>query len=470
MSTNIPSELNPLTPCVISKQATINIGTIGHVAHGKSTVVRSLSGVSTIKFKKEKERNITIKLGYANCKIYKLVDSQSDSAPPTISSSSPSSTPSLVPKYLSKPSSFPDEIFSTPSGYQYKLERHISFVDCPGHDTYMATMMSGAAVMDGALLLVAGNEPCPQPQTAEHLAAVEIMNLQHLIVLQNKVELISENQAVLQHADLVKFLAGSIASTAPIVPISAINNLNLDIVCEYICTQIPVPVRDISSSVRMIVIRSFDVNKPGSDIEDLQGGVAGGSILRGVLKMDQTISIRPGITKKSASLKGSRFRFTPLITKVTALRAESNNLEFAIPGGLIAVGTNLDPQLTKSDFLVGQVIMDVDDEMSVFETITVKYNLLRRLLGVKVGASETGKEKGVKIEKLKKGELLKVNISSVQVGANVIEVDSDSVVLELSKPVCIDVGGKIAISRKHEMHWRLIGYGEITGGKESLIE
>jgi len=67
------------------------------------------------------------------------------------------------------------------------LMRHVSFVDCPGHDVLMATMLNGAAVMDAALLLIAGNEPCPQPQTSEHLAAVEIMKLNNIIILQNKI-------------------------------------------------------------------------------------------------------------------------------------------------------------------------------------------------------------------------------------------------------------------------------------------
>merc|ERR1719491_708246 len=66
-----PSKLTALTPEVISRQATINVGTIGHVAHGKSTVVKAISGVQTVRFKNELERNITIKLGYANAKIYK---------------------------------------------------------------------------------------------------------------------------------------------------------------------------------------------------------------------------------------------------------------------------------------------------------------------------------------------------------------------------------------------------------------
>ena len=65
------SALTPLSPEIIARQATINIGTIGHVAHGKSTVVKAISGVQTVRFKNELERNITIKLGYANAKIYK---------------------------------------------------------------------------------------------------------------------------------------------------------------------------------------------------------------------------------------------------------------------------------------------------------------------------------------------------------------------------------------------------------------
>lgn len=78
------------------------------------------------------------------------------------------------------------------------LRRHVSFVDCPGHDILMATMLNGAAVMDAALLLIAGNETCPQPQTAEHLAAVEIMKLQNIIILQNKIDLVKEQAALQQ--------------------------------------------------------------------------------------------------------------------------------------------------------------------------------------------------------------------------------------------------------------------------------
>ncbi|KFG32635.1 putative eukaryotic initiation factor-2 gamma [Toxoplasma gondii FOU] len=241
------SKLTPLSPDVISRQATINFGTIGHVAHGKSTIVRAVSGVQTVRFKHEKERNITIKLGYANAKIYKC--SNPECPEPECYKSYGSSKEDEPP--CPRPG----------CGHKMKLLRHVSFVDCPGHDILMATMLNGAAVMDAALLLIAGNEPCPQPQTSEHLAAVEIMRLQHIIILQNKVELIKESQAQQQQEEIRAFVAGTAADKAPIIPVSAVLKFNIDILCQYICTLVPVPVRDFTSPPQMIIIRSFDVNK-----------------------------------------------------------------------------------------------------------------------------------------------------------------------------------------------------------------
>ena len=446
LSTLNVSTLTPLSQNVISRQATINVGTIGHVAHGKSTVVRGLSGVQTTKFKQEKERNITIKLGYANAKIYKC--NHPDCPSPG--------------NFTSHGSSHPDKYMDA-RGWEWELVRHISFVDCPGHDILMATMLNGAAVMDAAMLLVAANESCPQPQTAEHLAAVEIMSLRNILILQNKVELVNEAQAMLQQEEIRKFVSGSSADGAPLIPISAVLKYNLDIVAEYLCTQIPVPIRDFSSKPRMIIIRSFDVNKPGQEIEELQGGVAGGSILRGVLRVGDEIEVRPGIPTKFQDEEGNtRFRCAPIRSKVVSLNAEKNSLQYAVPGGLIGVGTNIDPTLTKGDWLVGQVLGHPDSLPDVYDSITVEYSLMRRLLGVK------GDAKGGKIDKLKKGEVLMVNIGSTQAGATVSATKEDSslVKLELTKPVCAQVEDKIAISRRHDKHWRLIGYGKITKGRK----
>ncbi len=296
------------------------------------------------------------------------------------------------------------------------LLRHISFVDCPGHDILMATMLGGVAVMDAALLLVAANESCPQPQTSEHLAAVEMMKLENIIIIQNKIDIVPKESAVMQQYDEIKkFVSGTRAEKAPIVPISAQLKYNIDVVCDYLC-RIPIPVRDFTSAPRLIIIRSFDVNKPGDAPEALKGGVAGGSVLKGILRLGDEVEIRPGIISKDSS---GATKCTPIQSIVVSLFAEKNDLLYAVPGGLIGVGLKVDPTLTRSDRLVGHVLGLPGKLPAIVTEIDVTYYLLRRLLGVK---SEGGKTKQERVVKMKKGELLLVNIGSTSTGANVLEV------------------------------------------------
>jgi len=436
------AKLTPLTKNVISRQATINVGTIGHVAHGKSTVVKAISGVQTVRFKNELERNITIKLGYANAKIYRR--------------SEPTEAAGPGGNFTSKGSSTPD-VFTDKNDVTWELVRHVSFVDCPGHDILMATMLNGAAVMDAALLLVAGNEACPQPQTSEHLAAVEIMRLQNIIILQNKVDLVKPEQALAQQEQIRKFVAGTVADAAPIIPVSAVLKYNIDCVCEYLTYAIPVPKRDFTSKPRLIVIRSFDVNKPGQDVEDLQGGVAGGSILQGVLCVGDEIEVRPGIVKKETN---GQVSVTPICSRVCSLYAEFNPLQYAVPGGLIGVGTHIDPTLTRADRLVGQVLGLTGHLPDVFIEVEISFYLLRRLLGVKTQEGS----KQAKVQKLTKLETLMVNIGSTATGGKVLAVKNDHSKLHLTTPVCTMEGEKIALSRRVDKHWRLIGWGQIRRG------
>ncbi|XP_067123091.1 eukaryotic translation initiation factor 2 subunit 3, Y-linked [Centruroides vittatus] len=436
-------ELSPLTPEVISRQATINIGTIGHVAHGKSTVVKAISGVQTVRFKNELERNITIKLGYANAKIYRC-DNEACPRPACYRSFGSSKEDDFA---CDRPNC---------SG-RFRLLRHVSFVDCPGHDILMATMLNGAAVMDAALLLIAGNESCPQPQTSEHLAAIEIMKLKHILILQNKIDLVKESQAKEQYQQILKFVQGTVAEGAPVIPISAQLKYNIEVICEYIVKKIPVPVRDFTSEPRLIVIRSFDVNKPGCEVKDLKGGVAGGSILRGVLKVGQEIEVRPGIVSKDQE---GKLTCKPIFSCIVSLFAEQNDLQYAVPGGLIGVGTKIDPTLSRADRMVGQVLGAVGALPEIFTDLEIAYFLLRRLLGVRT----EGDKKGAKVQKLSKGEVLMVNIGSLSTGGRVVAVKADLAKITLTTPVCTEIAEKIALSRRVEKHWRLIGWGEIRRG------
>nr|DAD48589.1 TPA_asm: hypothetical protein HUJ06_018526 [Nelumbo nucifera] len=362
------TKLHPLSPEVISRQATINIGTIGHVAHGKSTVVKAISGVQTVRFKNELERNITIKLGYANAKIYKCEDER---CPRPMC-------------YKAYGSGKEDNPLCDVPGFEnarMKLLRHVSFVDCP------------KTVADGA----------------------------------------------------------------PVIPISAQLKYNIDVVCEYIVKKIPIPERNFISPPNMIVIRSFDVNKPGSEVDEIKGGVAGGSILRGVLKVNQFIEVRPGIVVKD---ENGNIKCTPIYSRIVSLYAEQNELQFAVPGGLIGVGTTMDPTLTRADRLVGQVLGEVGSLPEVFVELEVNFFLLRRLLGVRT----KGTERQGKVSKLAKGEILMLNIGSMSTGARVIAVKNDLAKLQLTSPVCTSKGEKVALSRRVEKHWRLIGWGQIQAG------
>ena len=335
---------------------------------------------------------------------------------------------------------------------------HLSFVDCPGHDILMATMLTGAAVMDAALLLVAGNETCPQPQTSEHLAAVEIMKLKHLIILQNKIDLVPESSAEKQYNQIKDFVKGTVAESAPVIPISAQLKYNIDVLCQYLCNRIPVPVRDFAAPPRLIVIRSFDVNKPGTEVDDLKGGVAGGSVIEGVLKLGDEIEIRPGIVTR----EGEKVKCSPIRSKIVTLFAEQNLLRFAVPGGLIGVGTTIDPALCRQDRLVGQVLGSPGKLPSIFTELEISYYLLRRLIGLK---SEGGGDKKAKVTRLTVGEVLMVNIGSTSTGGRVIGIKKDLAKIVLIQPVCTVEKEKIALSRRVDKHWRLIGWGQIMRGK-----
>ncbi|KAL7716168.1 protein-synthesizing GTPase [Entamoeba marina] len=415
------TKIDALTPCVISRQATINIGTIGHVAHGKSTVVKALSGVHTVKFRDELQNNITIRLGYANAKIYKCTNPNCKA-------------PGCYKSYGSAKEDTPKCEVPGCDGVM-ELVRHVSFVDCPGHDSLMMTMLTGTAVMDGALLLVAGNVACPQPQTSEHLAAVEFMKLKHMLILQNKIDLVKDKAAAHEnHKQIQEFVKGSIAESAPIIPICAQLKFNMDVVCEYICHSIPIPQRDFTAVPRMTIIRSFDINRPGTLPADLKGGVIGGTLSQG-LEM-------PIITHN----------VNHFFTTIISLHAESNELEFAVPGGLIGVGTVLDPSVCRADRLTGQVAGTVGSLPPVYVELQIKFYLLARLLGVK---SEEG---DAMVNHCTHG------------GCKVMALKDELALISLMKPVCTTVGAKVALSRKIDRRWRLIGWGDVVKGTKKVSE
>jgi translation initiation factor 2 subunit 3 len=432
-----PEALALLTPTcmrVMSRQATLNIGTIGHVAHGKSTLVHAISAQRTARFLQELTQNITIHLGYANAKIFKCPKCPAPSCYQSFKSSQPDDTQCLLCKE------------------PMKLERHFSFLDCPGHEFLMTTMLNGAQVMDGALLLIAANEPFPQPQTREHLHAAEIMNLKGVVVVQNKIDLVKESAAVGQYHEIKGYLAKTVLREAPVVPVSAQLKYNVDYVLEHLC-HFPIPTRTLNCPLRMTLIRSFDVNKPGDGVDKLVGGVLGGSVQRGVIRVGQDVEVRPGVVY---NVEG-KWRIDPIVSAVTQLQAEDNQLHYAIPGGLIAVGTKIDPCLTRQNKLTGQLLGDPGSLPSTWVELVVQYFLLTRVVGI---SDSHG------VSRPLENERMILTIGGRATAATVLMVKGDLAKLALSEPVSCEKGARFTICRMVRHSWRLVGYGTVKNGVE----
>ncbi len=399
----------------------VNIGMIGHVDHGKTTLVAALSGVWTDRHSEELKRGISIRLGYADTTFRKC--------------------PKCEPPYA-----YTVEKICPRCGSETEILRTVSFVDSPGHETLMATMLSGAALMDGAVLVIAANEKCPRPQTKEHLMALEIIGVDKIVIAQNKIDIVSKERVLENYREIKEFVKGTIAENAPIIPISAQQKVNLDALIEAIEETIPTPKRDLDAPPLMHIARSFDVNKPGTPPEKLIGGVVGGSLARGKLRVGDEITIRPGIRDEK------RGTWEELHSEVVGIMASGKSVEEATPGGLIGVATKLDPYLTKSDALVGNVLGKEKDLPGVLFEFAMDVKLLERVVGT---------EEELAVEKIKMNEPLMLSVGTAITLGVVTSARDDVVEVKLKRPVCAESGWRVAISRRVGSRWRLIGAGTI---------
>lgn len=403
------------------RQPEVNIGVVGHVDHGKTTLVQALTGIWTARHSEELKRGMTIKLGYADGDIAYCENLE------------------------------PPEAYTTkrvcPDGSESRLLRRVSYVDAPGHEALMATMLSGAALMDGAILVIAANEPCPQPQTREHFAALDIIGIRNIIVVQNKIDVVPREKIVENYKQIKKFLEGTWAEDAPVIPVSALHKVNIDVLLQAIQEIIPTPERDLSKPPLMYVARSFDVNKPGTPPEKLQGGVIGGSLIQGVLRVGDEIEIKPGIR---IPVGPGRYRYEPVVTEVTSLRFGELEVEEARPGGLLAIGTKLDPSLTKADSLVGNIVGKPGKLPPSIRYAKIRYQMLERVVGTK---------ELVKLEAIKPREPIVITIgTAIRLGI-VAKASKDVIEVNLRDPVVAWEGSRVAISRRVLGRWRLAGWG-----------
>jgi translation initiation factor 2 subunit 3 len=404
-------------------QSEVNIGLVGHVDHGKTTLTQALSGVWTDRHSEEIKRGISIRLGYAN------------------------STFRKCPK-CPEPQAFTTEKKCPKCGTKSEVLREVAFVDSPGHETLMATMLSGAAIMDGAVLVIAANEECPQPQTKEHLMALDIVGITNIVIVQNKVDIVPLEKVKENYKQIQEFVKGTVAEKAPIIPIAARHNANIDVLIQEIEKVIPTPKRDPKKPYKMFIARSFDVNKPGTLPEELSGGVLGGSLIEGKVKIGDPIEICPGIKIE----EDNKTTWKPITTEATSVMTGEKGSKSAKPGGLIGIGTKLDPSLTKSDGLLGAILGKPETLPPVQHKLSMETHLLQRVVGTK---------EELEVDEIKTSELLMLNVGTTTTVGVVTSATNGKTELRLKLPVCADKGMRTAISRRIGARWRLIGHGNI---------
>jgi len=387
----------------------LNVGVVGHIDHGKTTLLSKLTGKFTDTHSEELRRGITIKLGYAETTLYKDGNNYNNKGK------------------------------GTPF-------RYISFIDAPGHEMLMATMLSGAAVIDAAILVIAANEGI-KPQTREHFMALQAKNIKNIIVVQNKIDLVSKEDAIKNHGEIKNFLKGTIAEKSEIIPVSAQQEINLEKIFEALAS-IEIPKRDLESPAFFLVARSFDINKPGSKISNIHGGVLGGILKRGILKTGDEIEIKPGISTK----KHQEVLYKTLRTKIISLHKGNKNVSTIEPGASISIETSLDPFLTKADSLTGCVVSLVGNLPEIKYKLKFKTKLFPEVFGL---------GEGKKVEPFRTKEFLMLSIGTTITVGTIEKISENDIDLSLNIPIVALPGDNAGIARNIEGHWRLIGFGEV---------
>ena len=276
--------------------------------------------------------------------------------------------------------------------------------------------------------------------------ALSIIGVDKIIIVQNKIDIVSEEQAKENLRQIREFIKGTIAEKAPIIPMSAHHEVNVDTLIETIEKVIPSRKFDEAKPAKMFIARSFDVNQPGSSPDKFVGGVVGGTLLQGRMKVGDEIQIAPG---RQAGA-GTKTEWVSIESTVRSLHTGGSSKKEVRPGGLIAVGTNLDPFLTKSDSLVGRVVGPPGSLPPVLSKISVEIHLLDRVVGT---------AEDLRVDPIKTGEPLMVSVGTATTVGVVSSARENTADMTLKIPVAAEAGQRVAVSRRIGGKWRLIGHG-----------
>lgn len=394
------------------KQPIMNIGMLGSVSDGKSTTVLKLTGTKTQKHSSEFKRNITIKPGYANMKIYNNNGKLSSCG--------------------------------SKKELGGELVHHLSFVDCPGHNELILTMLANIDLMKGAIVIVSASEPISKkPQLLQHLMAIKIAKMNNFIVCLNKLDLVTKETVIQRKKELDTLLEKLEIRPKAIIPVCMNRNIGVDTLLKCIMDYFP-PIKECTEKrPQFRVSRSFDINKNNTSIDNISGGILGGSLISGNFKVDDEIEIKPGIISRDS--KG-KFTSIPIISKISSLKTDTNELDSIHPGGLIGIGTDIDPFYCKNDNMIGNIVGLKGELPSVFNKIKLKFT----------------RQEFTEINWIPElGEVLNLMISTLSLNAKITDVSSNIISLTLEKPACIDNDMMIVVSKIMNKSIYIVGYGYI---------
>jgi translation initiation factor 2 subunit 3 len=381
----------------MNNQPIINIGCLGCVSDGKSTLIDKLTGIKTQKHSQEKVRNITIKQGYGNMKIWK---DEND-----------------------------NQYHTTNSQYDnlnnFKLVNHISFIDCPGHNDYIKTLLGATSLMDGVIIVIAVDQPISnKQQLLQHLFITKIHKINKIIICLNKIDLVDKEVVLLRKKELDDLLVKYDITAHIIIPtcfnkMIGINNIINSIMDIFNPTYF---IKNQNTNPLFRISRSFDINKPGTDWFNVNGGIIGGALINGTLNINDEIEIRPGIINKNT--------WTPIKTKIISIKSDTLILDKVLSGGLIGLGTNIDPYYCKNDMLCGNVLGLVDLLPQVYTNININTIIIDNDWLPEVN------------------NLLHLQIGTSSFDGNIISINNNIFNIELFKPVCITDNDNIIICFK----------------------
>ncbi|HLY43213.1 MAG TPA: selenocysteine-specific translation elongation factor [Terracidiphilus sp.] len=235
-----PRSSEPIISHGTAGPKSVVIGTAGHIDHGKTALIRALTGVDTDRLPEEKRRGITVDLGFAS------LDTQDERGAPL----------------------------------------RISFIDVPGHARFVRNMLAGTGGIDAVMLVISAEEGV-KPQTEEHLAICGMLGIAHGLVALTKIDAVSEDHLREVRASVQQFLAPTFLRSAPIVPVSAHSGAGMDTLRRELARLASrIPGRTADALARLPIDRAFVMTGFGT--------VVTGTLVAGSIQIGQELAIEPG--------------------------------------------------------------------------------------------------------------------------------------------------------------------------------